>query len=133
MRQFTRILVVLGLFVIAAACSPHGSGDPVERASSRRKDLITREEIDRQHWANAYELVAALRPSWLNERGPDSFGPPTELQVHFNGVRAGGISMLRQMVVTEVVYLEYLDPIAATARWGLGYGHGAIDVSTKPK
>lgn len=37
------------------------------------------------------------------------------------------------MVVTEVVNLEYIDPIAATARWGLGYGHGAINVSTKPK
>ena len=53
--------------------------------------------------------------------------------MHFNGVRAGGIAVLRQMVVTEVVYLEYVDPIAATARWGLGYGRGAIDVSTKPK
>lgn len=124
---------MLCLTAATSACMQSRAGDPVERASSRRMDLITREEIESQHWANAYELVAALRPNWLNERGPDSFGTPAELQVHFNGVRAGGIATLRQMIVTEVVYLEYIDPIAATARWGLGYGHGAIELSTKPK
>lgn len=133
MRQFTRVLIALGLTIAASGCAQHRSADPVERATYRQKDLITRQEIETQHWANAYDLVYALRPSWLNERGPDTFGTPVELQVHFNGVRAGGISTLRQMIVTEVVYLEYIDPIAATARWGLGYGHGAIDVSTKPK
>ena len=95
--------------------------------------MITREEIDTQHWANAYDLVATLRPSWLNERGPDSFSTPPELQVHFNGARVGGINTLRQMVLTEIVYLEYFNPVAATARWGLGYGHGAIELSTRPK
>ena len=119
--------------VAVAGCAQRGASDPVERASQSRRDLITREEIDKQHWANAYELVAALRPSWLNERGPDSFTTPAELHVHFNGVRAGGIQVLRQMVVTDVVYLEYIAPLAATARWGIGYGRGAIDVSTKPK
>lgn len=133
MRQFIRVLVVLGPVFVASACAYHRPGEPVERASFRRTDVITREEIDRQHWANAYDLVAALRPAWLNERGPDTFGTPVELQVHVNGIRAGGISALREMAVTDLVYLEFIDPIAATARWGFGYGHGAIDLSTKPK
>lgn len=133
MRQYLRVLCLLGLGIAAAGCAPRPGAKPVERASSSRMDLITREEIDTQHWANAYELVAALRPRWLNERGPDSFGTPVELQVHFNGTRAGGINILRSMIVSEVEYLEYIDPITATARWGLGYGHGAIDISTTPK
>jgi hypothetical protein len=133
MQLHGRLLLVLGLVSVAASCASQPVNNPVERASSSRTDLITRAEIETRQWANAYDLVAALRPNWLNERGPDSFGTPAELQVHFNGTRAGGIAVLRQMVVSEVEYLEYIDPITATGRWGLGYGHGAIDISTKPK
>jgi hypothetical protein len=133
MRQYARVLLALGLGTIVAHCAPRAAGGPVERASSSRMDFITRAEIETRQWANAYDLVVALRPNWLNERGPDSFGTSAELQVHFNGTRAGGVSVLRQMVVSEVEYLEYIDPITATGRWGLGYGHGAIDISTKPK
>jgi hypothetical protein len=134
MRQLVRFFILLGVIVPASACMHSRPGDPVDRATLRRTDLITRDEIDKQHWANAYELVIALRPNWLHPRGPDTVvGTPVQLQVHINGVRAGTISVLNETDVTNLVYVEYIDPIAATARWGLGYGHGAIDLSTKPK
>ena len=134
MRQATRALVVLGLIFFVSACAGSRPGPPVERASASRTDLITPEEIERQHWANAYELVAGLRPAWLNERGPDTIaGTPVRLQVHVNGMRVGDVSALREINVEQLAYLEFIDPIAATARWGLGYGHGAIDLSTKGK
>lgn len=122
-----------GVVGVTAACPRRGPGEPVERASSRRTDLILREEFENRHWANAYDLVATLRPSWLNDRGPDSLGEPAQLLVHFNGARAGGVGVLQTMIVAEVVYLEYVDPVAATARWGIGYGRGAINVSTQSR
>jgi hypothetical protein len=132
--RLIRSLVILALIAGAPGCAHSTPGASVERAVMRRSDVISREELDRQHWSNAYDAVQALRPAWLNDRGPDTaMGTPVELQVHVNGMRVGGISVLRETGVTDLTYLEYFDPVSATARWGLGYGHGAINLSTRPK
>lgn len=126
--------LVLVLWSVASpSCSRARTEGGVERASAKRTDVITRAEIEKQHWGSAHDLVATLRPQWLNDRGPDSFEAPTVLQVHLNETRVGGVSMLRQMTVSDLAYVEYLDPSAATARWGLGYGRGAINLSTRPR
>ena len=44
----------------------------------------------------------------------------------------GGVETLRTIDLRPVTYIRYFDGIAATARWGLDHGAGAIYVSTHP-
>jgi hypothetical protein len=131
MRQISRILLAMSLALSASCARQAVAGE--EQRTSPRQDLITRDEMTVRYYPNAYELIAALRPNWFNVRGVETLGTPIELQVHYNGVHVGGIAMLREISVGELQYLEYIDPNAASARWGLGYGKGAVMLSTKPK
>jgi len=75
-------------------------------------------------------MIAALRGNWLQERGPDSFALTSEIQVLVDGMRLGGVDMLRSHPVGSVVRAQYYDPIAAAARFGLMYNKGAIELFT---
>ena len=130
MRTFHRL--VLSVAIAMTACTPR-HGNPGEAVATRRSDLITIDEIGKKNWSNAYELVSTLRPNWLADRGPDSFAAPGELKVRIDGVRVGGIDMLRSTPVMGVSYIQYFNPIDAAARWGLGYNHGAILIETLPQ
>ena len=76
--------------------------------------------------------MAALRPYWLQPRGPDSFQTRRRVWVYVDDVRAGGVEALRTISITEVTYIRYFDGTAAAARWGLDHGYGVIFVSTRP-
>jgi hypothetical protein len=52
--------------------------------------------------------------------------------VYFDGIHFGGVESLRTIDLRPVTYIRFFDGIAATARWGLGHGQGAIYVSTHP-
>jgi len=54
------------------------------------------------------------------------------IQVVMNGVRMGGVTALRRLSAADVEYLQYYDATAATTRWGVGFGKGAIELSTTP-
>ena len=127
MRMLRRLVVCA--VVIAAACSQR-QARPREASPGQRSDLITRDEIGDRYWTSAFELVSTLRPNWLADRGRDTFGTQGELQVRIDGVRAGGLDLLRTTPVIGIAYLQYYNPIDAAARWGLGYNHGAILISS---
>jgi hypothetical protein len=128
------IAIVLSLIVVAGglAC---GAGKPpsqIERAGARRSDRIAREEISARAWTDAYEVVATLRPQWLVDRGRDSFGSGTVIQVVMNGARLGGVASLRRIAAADVEHFQWYDATAATSRWGVGFGKGAIEISSTP-
>jgi hypothetical protein len=123
-----QLLVVLG----GAACAAGKPPAQSERAVSRRSDRISREEIRACSWTDAYEVVATLRPNWLSDRGRDSFGSGTVTQVVMNGVRMGGVAALRRMPAADIEHFQWHDPNSATTRWGVGFGSGAIELSTTP-
>ena len=102
-----------------------------QSAPSRQANILDSAEIHRQYWATAYDLVSARRQRWLYPRGQDSFVVPTEVQVLLNGVRMGGPDNLKQIPAVDIIYVEYFDPVTAAARWGQGFGNGAIYVSTQ--
>jgi hypothetical protein len=111
---------------------------PAQPATSRggrpraRTDIILVDTKLRSQWTNVYDLVSNLRPRWLQTRGPDTImGTPTEVQVHFDDSRLGGIESLRTLPVAGVVSIQFLDANAATARWGLNHGQGAILLSSR--
>ncbi len=127
MRASLRLLTMVGL-ALASACSRNRS-DTKPRLD---RNLLVPEQFSNRGYTTAYQVVEAMRSNWLVERGPDSFSSPAHVQVYFDGVRVGGVESLRTIDLRPVTYIRYFDGIAATARWGLDHGMGAIYVSTHP-
>ena len=133
MRPLTRWTAAL-LLALGGCASSRSAGDetPARPRPAYRRDLITIDEIERKHWTNVYEMVAELHGNWLHDRGPDTIiGEPGVLQVHMDGMRLGDVTTLRTIPVMNIATVQYFDPISASARWGLGYGHGAILITTQ--
>jgi hypothetical protein len=113
---------------LAAACNLHraNTGPRLDR------NLLTPEQFANHGYNTAYEVIEAMRSNWLAERGTDSFSSPVKVQVYFDGIKLGGVETLRTIDLRPVTYIRFFDGIAATARWGLDHGQGAIYVSTHP-
>jgi len=126
MRTSLRFLTAAAL-ALAWACSVHPKTGP-----RLDRNLLTPEQFANHGYNTAYEVVEAMRSNWLTERGTDSFQSPGKVQVYFDGIRLGGVETLRTVDLRPVTYIRFFDGIAATARWGLDHGQGAIYVSTHP-
>ena len=113
------------LLVLPVACAPAAT------AGGGRSDLITQEEIQSRHFQNAYEAVQALHANWLVTRGTDTSG--TQVVVYEDLTRLGGVEALRGISTLAIKYIQHYNADEATARWGLGHGQGAIQVSTMPR
>ena len=130
MRHVSRILLLGALFAGALSCASSAGSE--RRGSARQSDVITLDEIVRGHWLNAYDMIRALRVHWLNDLGHDTIlGQPTEIQVHLDDARLGGVASLRSVAIHDITSARFHRPIDASARWGLGYGKGAIELSTR--
>ena len=104
--------------------------------SSQRRhqaNRITPEEIQQVQHRNVLDLVQVLRPHWIRSRGPASFTDPTadQVVVYVDGTRAGGAEFLRQIRVSNVALIEYLNASSASTRYGVDHGGGAILVTTR--
>jgi hypothetical protein len=113
-----------------AGMQPGTPGRPLASAGS----VVTEEEIRASTASNLYELLQALRPHWLRNRGPTG---NTEVNVDQQGVRVyverglvGDLNALRQITPREATTIEFLDAAAATYRLGQGNPSGAIVVHT---
>lgn len=120
MRRVPGLAALAGLLLVGACVSGTGA------ASAGTGDVITREQIDRGQWANAYDLVSNLRPRWVHTRGADSFENPGQVQVYVDGTRLGGVQLLRTLPTTAIQRIEWVDPVSAAGRWGLNHAHGVI-------
>ena len=131
MRQIARRLLLALIASSIAACA---SGGSAARPADSRADLITAEEIRRGQWPSVYEMIKNLRPRWLQSRGPDTIlGTPGEVQAHLDDARLGGVGALRDIPVSGIEYVQFIDPTTSAARWGLNHGHGTVYVSTRPR
>lgn len=126
----TPFLVAVLAFVLVG-CGARTEG---ERTGSARhqQNVITPEEIRTGPQSNAYDLVLALRPQWLRERGPTSLGGSanTQVRLYVDDVRVGNAADLRRIPVPSVASLRFMDPIEASSRWGFGHDNGAIMITT---
>ena len=127
MRPMSRRWLLAVLVLSQWGCSARGR----DAGGSRRGgDTITRDEIRAGQYANLFDLVQARRFRWLQARGTDSINQtPGEVQVLLDGTRLGGVQTLRSLAPSDVTSIQFVDPVSAAARWGLGYAHGAILVS----
>jgi hypothetical protein len=42
------------------------------------------------------------------------------------------VAALRRLAAADIEHFQYYDATAATSRWGVGFGKGAIEVSSTP-
>ena len=130
-RWIARLLIFAAAFAMACRSSGGRSG---ASTAAGRGDVITAVEISRTNYSNLFDVIQALRSRWLLTRGPTTIlGPSSEVQVHLDDVRLVGVQSLRNLSPVGVQYIQWFDPSTAAQRWGLGYGQGAIYVSTRPK
>ncbi|HYW52150.1 MAG TPA: hypothetical protein VE861_16155 [Gemmatimonadaceae bacterium] len=101
--------------------------------AARRGDrtMLLREEILSTQLTNVFDVVRTLRGNWLRVRSADSFGKSSQVQVYLDMQRLNGVEELRGLAPTNVLSIRFLDPVQASARWGMDHGAGAIFILTK--
>lgn len=95
--------------------------DPAYDAS-----VLSQDKLTDPHFLTLYDAIEALRPSWLKARGPDSIFNPTAVLVYMDDNKLGEVGTLRSIDPGSVRYVQFLDGLAASARWGVGHGSGVI-------
>lgn len=117
----------LALSLAASACAGAGAG-----ATGRAdRNTISTAEIQQAGFGDAYQIVEALRPLWLQKRGPSTINLEESVKVYLDGSLLGGPDYLRQISVQTIDLIRYMDAIEATQRWGMDHGHGAIVVVSR--
>ena len=119
--RFVAVVAVL----VASACGGSSGSQPAGTVPADRESLRP-EEWGNRNFYSAYDAIAALRPMWLNRRGPDG-----AIQVYVDDNRVGGIDMLRNVRTASISLIKHLDGIQAAARYGIGHDQGAILISTR--
>lgn len=90
------------------------------------RESLRPEEWGTRNFYSAYDAIAALRPAWLNLRGPEG-----QVQVYVDDNHLGGVEVLRTIRPSSIALMKHLDGIQASARYGLNHDQGAILVSTR--
>lgn len=122
-------LLLLLVTVLVGACA---SGRSQGGVDSRR---ITQEELTSVQVSTMYDAIQRLRPRWLQVRSSRSMMQgDTEIAVYQGQTRLGTADILRQMLPTAAVWLEYLDGATASATLpGLStHVQGAIVLHMRP-
>ncbi len=120
------------LFILAAllACaSPR-------LAPSRGPDpqLITEEEVVASFATTAYEVIRALRPSFLSYRGETSFDRRTSRpypNVYVDDQVFGTISVLQSIPASDVSSIRLYRSSEAVTKFGTGNAGGVIAIVTR--
>ncbi len=128
MLTVSRPVFALGLLLcMVGAC---GAPSPAAGTSTPRIDptVLTREELLRTEYQNAFEAVRALRRNWIVERPQDRLHETTPVVVYLDEMRLGGVEELRSITIGRIERIRYYDGITAYARWGLGHDRGVVQV-----
>jgi len=123
------IPALLAFALLASACvSPGARYSARPRASS---DFLSTEELRGvTSSADAYSTIQRLRPHWLRARHTSLTQDAEVAQVYVDGIRLGLVEVLREIPLNTISYMEYLDGITATQRFGTDHGGGAILITT---
>jgi len=120
-------LALIALLGAGCASAPAGSG---ERGDRQR---IDEPEIAATDLQTAYQVIEALRPTWLRTRGSQSFVDPTPAvaSVYVDGQLVGDVEYLRGVRAGDVSSLLFHAPGPAAVRFGMGHPRGVIEVIQK--
>lgn len=125
-RVIARASVLAAVPLLFVACS---SG-PRSRPAPIQQRVITTAEINAVQYPTAYDVVQALRPLWLNNRGRTSITQRESVKVYLDDSLLGEPEQLKNVTARSISSMRFLDANEATLRWGLDHGQGAIMVRT---
>lgn len=103
-------------------------------APSADSSVITQEQIEPLHATNAYDVVAALRPTFLHSRGRESSDPripPVPVKVYLDNASYGDVSSLRGIPIEQIEAIRFYESSDAQYKFGTGNAGGVIQVITK--
>ena len=124
----------LAVTALVLAAAGLGVGAAPAAAQKRERDKITREEIlnSSQKERDLLVVIRGLRPHFVAPpRGVRSMGGgrPGPTVLYVNGNKMGDLSMLRQILATDVFEVRYMDPSKAENEFGIGHSGGAVLVT----
>lgn len=134
--RVTRLISSSVTLALVACATTAGSGTPSGSSAKTNPNLITTTEIESGTFRDAYDVVQRLRPTWFTKanssggtlRGTQVGGGSgtqtlsrNDLVVYLDNTRMGGVTALRDISVSSIRSLEYMDAAMATAKLpGLG-------------
>jgi hypothetical protein len=123
-KSFSILMVAAGV-----ACASAGTGT----GASHNSDIITAEQIAVTHESNAYDAINQIKPLWLKTRGQTSVntGSSPYASVFVDGQYFGDLASLRQIIAPQIKQVRYLNGPNAVTRYGMQYGSGVIEVTTR--
>ena len=121
------------LTLIGTGCAS-GGRESSTRGPSAGQPYLGASEIRQGRFVNAYDAVQALRPIFLNTRGPTSIleAPAHDIVVIINGQVFGGVDELRALPAVEVAWLRRLSASDVYYKLGRSAPSGGIEVKTLP-
>lgn len=129
MSRYPNILAGLALMTVACATKASTPDPTISSAQRGSRDFIGAEEIESSGGGNALDFIRKVRPMWLIKRGPQSLQNEGDVIVYMGTARMGGLQALREIPLSSLSSLRYLDVAAANYRFGAGHPYGAIVVS----
>lgn len=126
-RPLSFVLLLATLVVVGCA----SAGNPTAQAARGNSNVIQTEEIRAANLENVYDLVRSRRPTWLRQRGNQTFQNDAGIVVYLDQARVGGIESMRQIHPQTISSVSFLDAREANFRFGQGHLHGAIVISTQ--
>lgn len=123
-KSFMILMVAAGV-----ACASAGTGT----GTSHNSDVITAEQVAATRESNAYDAINQIKPLWLKSRGQTSVnsGSSPYASVFVDGQYFGDLGSLRQIIAPQVKEIRYLNGPNAVTRYGMQYGTGVIEVTTR--
>jgi hypothetical protein len=112
--------------VLLSSCAPAGSRLSLTPQTSFTQ--FTESQIESVSPITAYDAVLRLRPIALSPAGGRAFWPT----VYLDGLRMGGIEELNRIAAIDIIRIQFLTPLEATARFGPnGRDGGAILLTSR--
>jgi hypothetical protein len=118
--NYGRLLLAVWLVTGCATGQQTSGSAPADR------NVITQQEIEAAQSLTAYDMIRALRPRWLSERGVTSLRTSNPIMVYVNENRVGTVDRLRDYAPRDLREARFLDATQATQRFGTGHRSGAI-------
>lgn len=107
---------------------------PAKTARGGNQYIISRSELAARPTANVLDVVAAIRPSWLNDPltgsgvgGTGSSSP----EAYVDGRRLGPLEALRSMAAGEAEKVCYFRATRAQSRFSLTAQRAVVEVLTR--
>ena len=123
-----RHLPKLVLICALTACASAGQSGSRHESDNT---VISQAEIEDSRQSTLYDVVRALRPTWLRQ-APTALqmSDETGITVYLDNQRAGGLEVLREMQSNTAISLKFYSASEAQSRFGLNNLHGVIQVTS---